>query len=175
MDARIRFGNELDIARAIDHDFQPIQAKREGRIVLSFSNRVRNLPDEPDFTTVMDQLEIGFQDHGPAREIEATAGGMTLNGNRVVEVQLPIGREQVIMMGRALVRLARAKGRLGQNDVLFIDHTMDPAGRPLRDFEVLLVSQREERIREDLRHIYGLDEREIDRLFRSFKGLSVSR
>lgn len=166
MDARIRFGNELDIFRMPDSRYIPTDLRRT---VLSFSKRVRNLPDEPEFAQVMDKLELHYEDCGPAKEFEVVNGQLVEHGNRLVEVKLPIGREQIIHLGRSMIGLARRKARLGQNDVLFIDHTIDPAGRVLQDFEALLVTEREDRIRDELRHYFGLDDAEIKRFFQEFQ------
>lgn len=166
MDARIRFGNERDIFRMADSRFIPVDPSRT---VLSFSKRVRNLPDEPEFDEVMSRLELHYEDCGPAKEFEVINGRMVEHGNRLVEIKLPVGREQIIRLGRSMVSLARNKGRLGSNDVLFIDHTIDPAGRILRDFEALLVSERDERIRDELRQVFGLNDLEIKRFFKEFR------
>ncbi len=166
MDACIRFGNERDIFRMADSRFIPAEPSRT---VLSFSKRVRNLPDEPEFAQLLDSLELRYEDCGPDKEFEVINGRLVEHGNRLVEIKLPVGRDQIIRLGRSMVGLARRKGRLGSNDVLFIDHTIDPAGRTLQDFEALLATEREDRIRDELRHHFGLNETEIERFFSEFQ------
>lgn len=162
-DASIRFGNEFDVLRR-DYPAGAATAHlRPGRTVLSFSDKVSNLPDEPEFEQIMEHLELQYEDRRSAVKIRGASD------NRIVEVLLPIGREQIIRMAKALIKLGGRKGRISFPErVLFIDHTLDPAGLIIENFDALLIAERESQLRDELRNVFGLDETEIRRFFKDF-------
>lgn len=161
--ASIRFGNEFDV---LWRDYSTGAATahlRPGRTVLSFSDKIRHLPDEPEFDLIMHHLELQYEDRSSPIKIPGASD------NRIVEVLLPIGREQIIRLAKDLIKLGRRKGRLESNEpVLFIDHTLDPAGRIIENFDALLIAEHESQLRDELRNVFGLDETEIRRFFRDF-------
>ena len=160
--ARIRFGNEFDILRRIYPTGTATGHLRPGRTVLSFSKELQSLPDEPEFIRLMESLELQYEDHGGTLRVPSASG-------RLVEVLLPIGREQIIRMAKAMTKLGTKKARLRRDEeVLFIDHTIDPAGRIIEDFDALLAAEKESQLRDELRNVFGLDEVEIRRFFRDF-------
>lgn len=163
MNARIRFGNELDILKRIYPAGTATAHLRRGRTVLTFSKKLSGLPDEPEFAKIMDSLELQYEDHGGSVRVRGASD------SRLVEVLLPIGREQIIRMAKAMTKLGAKKAGLGrEEEVLFIDHTIDPAGRIIEDFDALLAAEKESQLRDELRNVFGLDDGEIRRFFRDF-------
>lgn len=131
MNARIRYGNEVDIL----HTLATLEAKHIdpsleaffslGRTILSFSSRVNNLPDTEDFPVIMAKLGIDYLDDPHPTEPEP------LRLMRFVEVvnPKPIENEQLHRLVHSMLILASREGNLGQNGAYFFDHTIDPLGR----------------------------------------------
>lgn len=133
MNAVIRFGLEADIVAVMPGELTPeaIDVLRSyGRTVLSFSNRVRNLPDESEFGFLLRELDIV---HKPD-ELEGLSGesheGVYIPATRLIEVVNPeiVDIQTLKLLGDAMVGLARDKGSLGRNGALFLDHTTLPEG-----------------------------------------------
>ena len=130
MNARIRYGNEVDIIYALQQlEGREIATSLEalvplGRTILSFSMRVHNLPDTEQFADVMNDLGISYADEPRPDEPEP------FRLMRFVEVTapLPMERDRLMKLADKMTILASREGELGNNGVYFIDHTENPLG-----------------------------------------------
>jgi hypothetical protein len=188
MDAKIRFGPEKNVDFGIvGASFSSLSREEyfdleddsdpPDRSILSFSRRVRGLPSQPEFDQHLRHLELAYHDLGPAKDWEVVRRGWRrrkvaqINPNRKVEVISPVDRITLLWLGRGLVKLARKKGHLGMNDVLFIDHTRNHKGEALDldgGFEKLMEEARRHDIRRQLIKNYHYSEEEADRFFADF-------
>lgn len=137
MHARIRYGPEADVLAGIGGRLTPEELgaiRNYGRTVLSFSRRVRNLPDEEEFDPLMRELEIIYKQD----ELEGGSGlgaegteGIVIPANRMIEVVNPqmVDIQILRQLSYGMLELAGAKGYVhGENGAHFIDHSTCPDG-----------------------------------------------
>ena len=131
MNARIRYGNEVDILHTLKTlEGQYIDPALEafhslGRTILSFSHRLNNLPDTDEFPGIMDDLGVGYLDEPMPGDPEP------FRAIRFVEIIRPKPLEPEVLkdLARSMLLLSSLEGHLGQNGAYFFDHTVDPLGR----------------------------------------------
>ncbi len=129
MNARIRYGLEADVIAGMPGEGLPAKEmnilRSYGRTVLSFSMRVRNLPDEVEFENIMNELEII---HKPDK-LEG-GEGFFIPGTRLIEVvnHQMVDLQVLRRLSQSMLLLARDEGYLHGNGALFIDHSTIPEG-----------------------------------------------
>lgn len=130
MNARIRYGQEADVVAGMsgeDLSADEMNILRSyGRTVLSFSNRVRKLPDKEKFGEIMTELEIIFKPD----ELEQGNSPLFIPGTRLIEVvnHQMVDLQILHQLSRSLLMLARDEGSLHRNGAYFIDHSTFPEG-----------------------------------------------
>jgi hypothetical protein len=149
MNARIRYGLETVVIDAIPGPSAP-EAERQfiaamGRTILSFSNRVRNLPDTDGFDPLLHELGIEYTpDHLEQGDGKGAEGsGLFIPGNRFIEVKNPmiIDSTNIKQLGDGLLDLALTYGThaaIGSNYIIFLDHSRDPLGEEISYYDPLL-------------------------------------
>ncbi len=130
MNARIRYGNEVDVLGAIarmdcrEPDPALETLRPLGRNILSFSMRVYELPELASFPVVMEGLGIEYLDEPEPDDPEP------FRSVRFVEIvkPKPLGDFRLRSLADEMTRLAVREGDLGNNGVYFIDHSISPEG-----------------------------------------------
>jgi hypothetical protein len=129
VNARIRYGPEADVFAGMRGEMSKEELdviRSYGRIVLSFSRRVRNLPDEDQFDILMKDLEVIYKpDILEGGNPIAPDEGIYISGNRNIEVvnHVMVDVQALKQMSHGLLELAADKGALGHKGAFFIDHS----------------------------------------------------
>lgn len=128
MDARIRYGSEINVYKAIgqiDPEFLgSIQDKP--RNIMSFSHSVKELPDDPGFRLLLDNLGFAY-----TNDSDDSQDKRFLPPIRVIEVmEAPTDFERIKRLGDGLINLVKVSGMLDlyHDGIIFIDYSTTAEG-----------------------------------------------